>query len=550
MRLLGRDLRAASSAAAQRLGTSYLADCVFLVAIVFVTAAPYAAHLGFYSDDWNNLETFRTCPSQSMWGFFGCLKENYRVVESFQSAALYRCFGRNPVGYHVVNSIVFACLILLIYTVLRELSQPRVVSLTVPLIYSLLPHYSTDRFWIANFEANLCMVLYLAGVFSLSRARPPRGWRPLWAAFSAIALVLSSLAYEVAIPLFVLVPFFIWGRMKPKEQKHVLLATILLSMGAVAFKLLTQTRYRFQGRFLSHPAMVVRHFIAQLLDFNYGYYGFGLPRVAWHAAAIYPREAGLGSGALLGILIFSYLFHVVRRPSTEWPSQRTWATMVIVGGCIFVLGYSPFIADVTLDMTTTGVYNRVAIAAALGTAMSLAAIIGLVAGFIPFSGWRAGLFGTCISVLCVSGLLILNVVASYWMEGYRTQQDIIAKVVKEFPELSDNTTLILDGVCPYLGPGIVFEGNWDTEGMLRTLYRNDTLRGDVVTPKLEVRADGLHTFLYDLESQYSYSGSLIIYNVQKNTKARLLDFQTARLYFSGWSSRCPPGREGYGSPIF
>ena len=118
-------------------------------------------------------------------------------------------------------------------------------------------------------------------------------------------------------------------------------------MSAVAFKLLTETRHRFQGRFLSHPGMVVRHFVAQLLDFNYGYYGFGLPRVAWHAASNYPRVAGLGSAALIGILVFSYLFHVVRRPSTEWPSRRTWAKIVIAGMFVFVLGYSPFIADVT-----------------------------------------------------------------------------------------------------------------------------------------------------------------------------------------------------------
>jgi len=540
-----------TSPAAQRPRNSYLADCLFLLAIVFLTAAPNVAHLGFYSDDWSNLETFRTCPSQTMLGLFGCAKENYRLVQSFQSAALYRFFGLNPVGYHVVNSIVFACLILLVYAVLRELSQPRVVSLAVPLIYSLLPHYSTDRFWIAAFQApNLCMVLYLLGVFSLSRACPPGGWRPLWAAFSAFALALSGLAYEAAIPLFVLVPFVIWRRIKPRQRPYLLLATILLSMGAVAFKLLTQTRYRFQGRFLSHPAMVVRHFVAQLLDFNYGYYGFGLPRVAWHAAAIYPRVAGLGSGALLGILVFSYLFHVLRQPSTEWPSRPTWTRMAIAGVLVFVLGYSPFIAMVTLDMTTTGPANRVAIAAALGTAMSLAAIIGWVTGLVPFSGWRTGLFCAWISVLCVSGLLILNVISSYWMEAYRMQQNIIARLAKEFPALPDNTTLILDGVCPYFGPGIVFEGSWDTEGMLRILYRNETIHGDVVTPKLDVRADGLHTFLYSFETRYPYNDSLIVYDLQKNTKTRLSDFQTARLYFSGWSSGCPPGREGDDSPIF
>ena len=67
---------------------------------------------------------------------------------------------------------------------------------------------------------------------------------------------------------------------------------------------------------------------------------------------------------------------------------------------------------------------------------------------------------------------------------------------------------------------------------------------------MEVRADGLHTFLYNIESRYPYNDSLIIYNFQKNTKVHLLDLRTARLYLSGWSSSCPPGREGYGTPLF
>ncbi len=528
-----------------------LADCVFLVAIVFFTAAPHFAHLGFYSDDWANLETFRICPNQSTFGLFACVKENYRLVQFFQSAALYRWFGQNPAGYHAVNSIVFACLILLVYAVLSELSQPRIVCLAVPLIYSLLPHYSTDRFWIAAFQANLCIVLYLTGVFALCKARPAEGsWRPLWAAFSAIVLALSVLAYEVAIPLFALLPFFVWRRTKARQHKYVLLATILFALGAVAFKLLTQTRTRFHGRFLAYPGKVLRHFAVQLLDFNYGYYGLGLPRVAWRAASLHPQFAGLASCALLAILVFSYVFLVVRRPSTEWPSQRTWAMTMLAGALVYGLAYTPFIADITSDMTTTGVGNRVAIALALGTAASLAAIIGLATGFVPHPGWRSGIFSVCVSVLCVSSFLILNVVAAYWTKAYGAQQEIIATLAQEFPSLPDNTALVLDGVCPYLGPGIVFEGSFDMEGMLRTLYRNHTIRGDIATPKLEVRADGLHTLLYDLESHYPYGYDLIVYNVRKRTKTRLVDFQTARSYFSGWSPGCPPGREGYGARIF
>ena len=62
--------------------------------------------------------------------------------------------------------------------------------------------------------------------------------------------------------------------------------------------------------------------------------------------------------------------------------------------------------------------------------------------------------------------------------------------------------------------------------MLPTLYRNDALRGDIVT-----RAGGQHTLLYNSENHYPYRSDLIIYNFQKNTRVCLLDSQAARVLF-------------------
>jgi MFS family permease len=63
---------------------------------------------------------------------------------------LYSLFQLEPLGYHVVNIAVLAATAVLFYLSLRRLGIPRFLTLTIPLVFALLPHYSTDRFWIGS----------------------------------------------------------------------------------------------------------------------------------------------------------------------------------------------------------------------------------------------------------------------------------------------------------------------------------------------------------------------------------------------------------------
>ena len=72
---------------------------------------------------------------------------------------MYRAFGLEPVGYHVVNSLIFCAAVVLLYLLLRQLNCSRVTSLCVALLFGSLPQYTADRFWIAAAEANLSMAL-------------------------------------------------------------------------------------------------------------------------------------------------------------------------------------------------------------------------------------------------------------------------------------------------------------------------------------------------------------------------------------------------------
>jgi hypothetical protein len=134
-----------------------------------------------------------------------------RPLQALHLAWIYRLFTTDPLGYHLVNSAVFVIAVLLFYLSLRELRLPRLVVLTVPLVYGLLPHYSTDRFWVAAFQANLSMALYFTSLHAALRAlrtRHARRWT--WKLLSLACLLGSTLAYEVALPLFLFSAAVIW----------------------------------------------------------------------------------------------------------------------------------------------------------------------------------------------------------------------------------------------------------------------------------------------------------------------------------------------------
>ncbi len=114
--------------------------------------------------------------------------------------------------------------------------------------------------------------------------------------------------------------------------------------------------------------------------------------------------------------------------------------------------------------------------------------------------------------------------------------------------------LILDGVCPYLGPGIVFEANWDLAGALEILYRDPTLQANVVTPSLRLGDKGVSVWLYDTETYYPYGERLLLYDFRRKATYRFDNVEKARSYFetlhADRSNGCPQGREGFGVPVF
>lgn len=524
----------------------------------------YAPHIGFYTDDWAFLSIFRSCRSQSLSGLFACLYTGApdtqpRPVQIFSLAALYKVAGVHPFAYQLFIAFFLIATVLMLYLVLRELQAPRLMVLSLPLLYGLLPHYSTDRFWMASSQSFVSMffgfLCFYCVLRSASASRPSR-WR--WQVGSIAALLVSVFAYEIFVPLFLLVPFlYCYGLRKFPRREHAkgrrfrrnsvvyLVAAALLLAAVTIYKVMAQFG-SVHGRFLHRIPQVIHHGLIQAIGFNFGYYGLGLPAVAWNAVRFYPNTEVLVLAAILACEILAYFHYVVRSSEPWFPRPSVWAKLLGLGLVIYGLGYAPFFAYPVFNVTSTDLDNRILLAASVGAAISILSLLGLISCLAKSYLTRTRIFTALVTIFAVSGFLIVNAIGSFWAAAYQRQYAIVASIRQNFPVLPQGSVLILDGACPSVGPAPVFEFDYDLAGTLRIDYGNPDLRADVVSPLLRVGEHGLTSITYGHVDHYAYGSNLIVFNPKEKVIERLTSAEVARQYFRlhdpDFNRDCSPAR--------
>lgn len=544
-----------------------LRDCAFLSVVLITSLVLYIRGLGFYSDDWAFLSTLLHSDANSLGELFRVLYANedihQRPLQALHLAWMYRLFSLNPLGYHLVNSAILVIAVLLFYLALRELRLPRLVVLTVPLVYGLLPHYSTDRFWVAAYQANLSMALYFASLYADLRAlrTTPRRWS--WKLLGLACLLGSALAYEVAIPLFLLNAAVVWLHARGSHmldgsdwRARASVAAIIgsnLAMLLLALGYKAATTVRAGGIATSYAAHLL-YVIKQAALVDYLSLGIALPHVAGKVLRHHADPMMLVVGAGLGAAVLAYLYRAADQSGDGTDNAGVWLMVLALSPLVYFLGYAVFVTTSQFGFHKTGISNRIAIAAAIGVAMTFAGAAGLAGALLPSAWLRRSVFSSAIALLCLCGFLIINANAKFWITAYAEQRRVLADIRANITSLPGGSTLILDGICPYIGSGIVFESNWDLAGALQITYHDPTLRADVVTAKLKVGEDGLTTSMYDTPRHYPYGDDLLLYDSRRKALHRLVDAEITRRYFAAYklndSSSCPEGEEGKGVAPF
>jgi hypothetical protein len=514
-------------------------DCLFLGVVVLLSLILYIHGLGFYSDDWYFLSRFSLSEDRSLGGLFQSAYYPWgrmRPVQILYLVGLYWLFDLHPFGYHLVNAAIFLSGIVLFYLVLRELEQGRVFALAVAAVYSLLPCYSEDRFWVASFQVNLSMTLYFLSLYSDLRALQSRlkclwGWKLL----SLLSLLGSTLAYEVFMPLFLLNPLLIWYRKGYNSAKQLSRAKLAVLFGinlpililVAFFKVAVTTRLE-KIEFKEHIIWFVR-LIKQAIVVSYGHHGLFLPRTISKLLLDHPKGQFLVVGGLLGLLIAVYLYFVIRQSKTDLGSQGKMFSLIVWGLFIFGMGYAIFLTNKNAAIEIPN--NRVTIAATVGVALSQVGVLGWVTNtFLSSDQFRKYGFCVLVAILCTGSFLINSAVASFWVAAYQQEQEVLADIRRHFSTLPTGATFILDGVCPSIGGIPVFESHYDLAGALQIAYHDPTLLADVVRPNLRVNDDGLHTSFHRDQLHYPYH-KLLIYHFGRKTAYPLNDAEEARRYF-------------------
>ena len=475
-------------------------------------------------------------------------------------AALYKLFGLDPLGYHLTNSTILLLDFLLLYFLVRVLGQPRVLALSVSLLFILAPSYSTDRFWIASSAANLSMCFFLLSLHAHRQAlRHPRGGFLWWEALAILGVLCSGFCYEVFLPLFLLASAFLFafelktkwsrfavGRIVGKAALH---QTAIV--GAVALILVVKALWapRVPSNLeLIGLAVWTGRAILKAAVINYGYHLLLLPSTTWHVLKYYADFTMVVMAAVIGFAVWIRLYTLPNFfIGSAGELQAKMPIYLCCGIGLFLAGYSLF----PIKPAEVGPNNRAAIAGTVGVAVSVIGGLGILTSLSPRM-WRKPIFCSAVAFISMSGALIIAALGNFWIESYRMQKEILSDIQDHVPVIPAGASLILDGVCPYNGPAPVFNATWDLSGALSLAYGRLGVEANIVTQWVTVEQNGLSVPTYADRVIYPF-GKLYIYHYGRKTSHVLPDAQAAQSYFDDISTdrvdRCPPDDDGNGVDV-
>jgi protein O-mannosyl-transferase len=197
-----------------------IAGAWVMVILAGIAVLPYLNSLsnGFVYDDNSQvlanpyLRSFhylRQIFTTSVWSFQGGLAgvtNYYRPMMSFGYLLCYRLFGPTALAFHLVNVILNAAVVLLVYKVTARLFRNRFVAIAAALVFALHPAHSESVDWIGA-VTDLELTLFFLAAFwfylrmpRLLSGRPSRPWIATQVGVIT-SLTLAALSKEPALTL-------------------------------------------------------------------------------------------------------------------------------------------------------------------------------------------------------------------------------------------------------------------------------------------------------------------------------------------------------------
>jgi hypothetical protein len=381
----------------------------------------------------------------------------------------------------------------------------------------------------------------------------------MWVLFAAMALILSILSYEVAFGLIVASLGMIgWrtyrdSRFLPRRSAKglagIAFTTVLLFLVGII-------KIELQSRMALTPDLHLSGFLlssgeygwqamVEALRFNLWTYGLHMPHVL---SGLYQHSAlslAAAVPATMAAVLSTVYLWLYMEPSA-FPSQRRCLWHIVLGFAVFGLGFVLFVGVPTLGFRTAGLDNRIAIASALGAAIVLVAMANLASSALKSPALRTRAFSLAIGLICGVNCLVVGGIAFFWSDAASRQAEILSTVAANVRSLSQGSVVLLDGICRYSGPAVVFETNWDSTGAIQLKLDSYTLKSDVVSPQIELQDRTVNTMTGENEGSFPYGDHLFVFNVKRQTLTNWPSKEAADNYlraeYPDGNSGCPGDR--------
>ena len=253
----------------------------------------------------------------------------------------WRCWGNHPAGYHVVNILLHAANVVLLWLVLRKLRIPG--SWLAALLFGVHPVCAASVAWIAELKNTLSMLFYLAALFCWLRSeepalvgaatRPGEEWNPRFYALALLCFLLALLAKVSVVVLPVVLLLLAWwrrGRVSRRDWAR-LAPFFLLAVALGLFGMTFQNQYTAQNDSLP----------MRLLGGSWAVW-FYLWKIFWpvHLTIIYPRwnPNAASPAAWIPGIGFAAMLLVFWRNRAGWGKALWFATAYFVIALAPVLG--------------------------------------------------------------------------------------------------------------------------------------------------------------------------------------------------------------------
>jgi tetratricopeptide (TPR) repeat protein len=247
----------------------------------------------------------------------------------------WRCWGMNPAGYHIVNILLHAAGVVLLWLVLRQLRVPG--SWLAALLFGVHPVCVASVAWIAELKNTLSMVFYLAALWCWLRSEEGEKWNRRFYALALLFFLLALLAKVSVVVLPAVLLLLAWwqrGRISRRDWERAA-PFFLLAVALGLFGMTFQNKYTA----LNDPLP------ERLLGGGWAVW-FYLWKIFWpvHLTIIYPRwniQAASPAAWIPGICFAAMLF-------VFWRKRAGWGRPLLLATGYFLIALAPVLGPFRL----------------------------------------------------------------------------------------------------------------------------------------------------------------------------------------------------------